>query len=78
MDFFSEKYLNKGKSISRRMMDLEDTLQRIKRSEAVLEIEFSQRLEVVRSDKRKQEQKLKRVTKEHERFLKNKKTKKSE
>lgn len=78
MEWFSEKYLQKGESLLSRMTSLEATLHNIKRCEADLEMEFSQRLQVVKSEKRKQEQKLRKVTKEHERFLKNKKAKKSE
>ena len=78
MEWFSEKYLQKGESLLSRMTSLEATLHNIKRCEADLEMDFSQRLQVVKSEKRKQEQKLRKVTKEHERFLKNKKAKKSE
>ena len=78
MEWFSEKYLQKSDSLLSRKISLEATLHHIKRREADLEMEFSQRLQVVKSDRRKQEQKLRKATKEHERFLKNKKAKKSE
>ena len=96
MEWLSEKYLQKGDSLLSRKISLEATLhhikrreaelemelsqrlQDLKRREAELEMEFSQRLQVTKIDRRKQEQRFRRATKEHERFLKNKKAKKSE
>jgi hypothetical protein len=43
MEWFSEKYLQKGESLLSRKISLEATLHHIKRREADLEMEFSQK-----------------------------------